>query len=73
LGDTDNGKEPEFCSCPPALVLLKHLMELMLESLQTNSTISHYRILQKLGAGGMGEIASAIICRIYFRTATRIE
>lgn len=27
----------------------------MSETLTTNSTISHYRIVRKLGAGGMGE------------------
>jgi serine/threonine protein kinase len=29
---------------------------MMNETLQVNSTISHYRILSKLGAGGMGEV-----------------
>jgi len=30
--------------------------ENMSEKLTVNSTISHYRIIEKIGAGGMGEV-----------------
>jgi eukaryotic-like serine/threonine-protein kinase len=44
----------------------------MLQSLQTNNTISHYRILQKLSAGGMGEVYLAEDTRLDGKVALKI-
>ena len=45
-----------FSAPPPNFPLKGGTPNEMNETLPVNSNISHYRILSKLGAGGMGEV-----------------
>jgi len=47
--------------------------ETMSETLTINSTISHYRIVSKLGAGGMGEVYRARDARHEREVANKVE